>query len=99
MDTQAEVVNFLTTHKQFLQKKYNISKIALFGSFARNEMTKDSDVDLLIELDKNAKNIYDLKTALKNYLSNAFKRDVDLASIKYLKPYAKNEILKDALYV
>ncbi len=93
MNTQAEVMNFLTTHKQFLKEKYNISKIALFGSFARNEITKNSDVDILIEMDKNTKNIYDLKTALKNYLSNAFKRDVDLASIKYLKPYAKNDIL------
>ena len=99
MDTQAEIVDFLTTHKQFLKEKYSISKIGLFGSFARNEMTKDSDVDLLIEIDKGTQNIYDLKTALKNYLSTAFKRDVDLARIKYLKPYAKKEILRDALYV
>jgi len=99
MDTQAEVVDFLKTHKQLLKERYNISKIALFGSFARNEMTKKSDVDLLIEMEEGTKNIYDLKTALKSYLCNAFKREVDLATIKYLKPYAKKEILKDALYL
>ena len=43
------------------------------------------------------KDIYDLKTALKSYLCIAFKREVDLATIKYLKPYAKKEILKIVL--
>ena len=99
MDTQAEILNFLHLHKQFLKENFQLSKIALFGSFARGDASKDSDIDILIELKKDAKNIYDLKSELKEYLSKHFDRKVDIAREKYLKPYAKDIILKDALYV
>ncbi|MBT5934860.1 MAG: nucleotidyltransferase family protein [Sulfurimonas sp.] len=80
-------------------EKYHITKIGLFGSFARDEQTQDSDVDLLIELEDGITDIYDLKISLNNYLSDAFERSVDLAREKYLKPYVKELILKDAIYV
>jgi len=99
MNTQAEILSFLQTHKTLLKERFHISKIALFGSFARNEANQESDVDILIELQDGVENIYDLKYELKKYLAENFKRDVDIAREKYLKPYAKNTILKDALYV
>jgi len=99
MNTKQEILNFLATHKPLLQKKFHLSKIALFGSFARDEASLESDVDILIELDDNAKNIYELKCELRNFLSKNFQRDVDIAREKYLKSYAKKTILKDALYV
>ena len=76
-----------------------MSKLGLFGSFSRNEATIDSDIDLLIELDEGVENIHDLKNSLRAYLSNALGRSVDLAREKYLKPYAKEAILKDTVYV
>ena len=99
MDTQTEILDFLHAHKQFLQKRFHLSKIALFGSFARGEASKESDVDILIELQNDVENIYDLKYELKEFLSKNFHRKVDIAREKYLKPYAKDIILKDALYV
>jgi predicted nucleotidyltransferase len=99
MKTQKEIIDFLQEHKDFLQKKYMIERIALFGSFARNEQHDDSDVDLLIELKSDVSNIHDLKEGLREYLTNSFERSVDLARKKYLKPYAKEQILKDLLYV
>ena len=82
-----------------MTSRYHLTDIALFGSFARNEQNRESDVDILIELEENTENIYDLKSALKLFLSQAFGRSVDLARAKYLKPYAKKEIMKDALFV
>ena len=99
MNTREEILEFLKNNRALLEDKYHITKIGLFGSFARNEQKKSSDVDLLIELEEGTKNIYDLKTSLKLYLSDAFERSVDIAREKYLKPYAKEEILKDTLYV
>jgi len=99
MDSKNEILDFLKTNRNYLQKRYHICKIGIFGSFARDEQNQDSDVDIIIELDKNSKNVYDLKFSLKQYLSNAFKRDVDIAREKYLKPYAKKDILKDVIYV
>jgi len=99
MNTKQEIIDFLKNNHQYMLDKYHITKIGLFGSFAREEQTKDSDVDLLIEIEEGTKNIYDLKQSLNSYLSKAFNRDVDLAREKYLKPYAKKFILQDTIYV
>jgi uncharacterized protein len=99
MNTKNEIITFLEQNKNYLQKKFHITKIGLFGSFARDEQTTVSDVDLLIELDDNVENIHDTKESLKAFLSDAFQRSADLAREKYLKPYAKEMILKDTIYV
>lgn len=82
-----------------MAQDYHVAKIALFGSFARNEQSENSDVDLLFEFEEGTQNVYELKERLKAFLSASFGRNIDLAREKYLKPYAKEEILKDALYV
>ncbi len=99
MNTQTEILTFLHHNRQFLLDHYHVTKIGLFGSFARNEQKASSDVDLLIELEEGTDNIYDLKVSLKAFLSAAFNRSVDLAREKYLKTYAKDQILKDTVYV
>ena len=99
MDTKQEILTFLKEKKEFLKDNYHVTKVALFGSFAKDEQTKNSDVDLLIELKSGVTNVHDIKTSLKDYLTSSLKRDVDLAREKYLKPYAKEHILKEALYV
>lgn len=99
MNSKNEIINFLQKNKNHLLNTYHITKIGLFGSFARDEQTKESDVDLLIEFEDGTQNIYETKQALNHFLSNAFERSVDIAREKYLKPYAKDFILQDAIYV
>jgi len=99
MNTKEEILDFLKANKQDILKRYHLTKIGLFGSFARNQQTSLSDVDVLIEIEENTKNIHDLKIDLNNYLSQMFDRSVDIAREKYLKPYAKDFILKDTIYV
>lgn len=94
-----EIILFLQQHKPLLLERFHVSKIGLFGSFVRNEQTEQSDVDILFEFEEGTQNVYDLKQSLRDYLSDAFDRSVDLAREKYLKPYAKEAILKDATYV
>jgi len=53
----------------------------------------------LIGLEDGVQNIYDLKNSLKQFLSYSFNRSLDIAREKYLKPYAKEQILKDTLYI
>ncbi|OHE15941.1 MAG: hypothetical protein A2525_07725 [Sulfurimonas sp. RIFOXYD12_FULL_36_11] len=99
MNTKKEILKFLKENKNYLSNKYHITKIGLFGSFTRDEQTKESDVDLLIEFEDGTKNIHDIKESLKSFLSNEFERSVDIAREKYLKPYAKDFILRDTIYV
>ena len=99
MNTKEEILHFLRENKNELLSKYHLSKIGLFGSFARGESTKYSDVDIIFDFSENIDDVYSIKTALKTYLSQQFNRSVDLAREKYLKPFAKEKILQDTIYV
>jgi len=55
-----------------IQDTYHVSKLGLFGSFARDEATNESDVDILIELNADVENTHELKNTLREYFSNAF---------------------------
>jgi len=99
MNTKEEILHFLRENKNELLSTYHLSKIGLFGSFARGESTQESDVDIIFDFHDNVNDVYSLKVALKTYLSKQFNRSVDLAREKYLKPFAKSHILQDTIYV
>jgi predicted nucleotidyltransferase len=99
MNSRQDILRFLASNKKYLEEHYSISKIGLFGSYARNEATPQSDIDIIIELKEGTKSVYSLKNALREYLSRHLKKPVDLAREKYLKPYAREAILRDTLYV
>ena len=99
MNTKQEILDFLHDNYNYITQEFHLTKVGLFGSFARDEQTKESDVDLLVEMEDGVQNVHDLKVSLKEYLSEAFERSVDIAREKYLKPYAKELILEDTIYV
>jgi predicted nucleotidyltransferase len=99
MLTQQSILQFLSENKSFFLSEFHISKIGIFGSFARNEQNPDSDIDVLIELENNVTNVYDLKWALRDFLKNKFNREVDVCNAKHIKSFAKDYILKDVIYV
>ena len=99
MNTKQEILIFLQEHKEELLSRFHLSTIGLFGSFSRGEQHASSDVDILVDFDEDVKDFYTVKTALREYLSHSFNRSIDLARQKYLKPYAKEQILKDVIYI
>jgi len=72
----------------------NIKKIAIFGSYARNEATPESDIDILVEL-KNPMG-YEF-FGLEEYLSDNFKKKVDLLTFDSVHPYIRSYINKDKI--
>lgn len=97
--TKEYIINYLSEHKDEFSQKFGITKLGLFGSYVRNEAQKNSDIDILIELENNLTDIHDKKTIFKETLENYFNAKVDIAREKYLKPLAKKEILKEVEYV
>ncbi|KHE93753.1 MAG: nucleotidyltransferase domain-containing protein [Candidatus Scalindua rubra] len=97
--THNDLIEFIKTNKRYLCSKFHLVKIGVFGSFARNEQTVDSDIDLIVELEENTQNIYEIKTELRNYFKKHLNKDIDIAREKYLKPRVKAEILRDVQYV
>ena len=94
-----EIITYLSRKFPDLQAEYNISKIGLFGSFASNEQDEKSDIDIILEFHPGTKNIYEKKTTLKKIFKNYFHRDVDLCRLKYVKPFIKDYLEKEVIYV
>lgn len=99
MLTRQDILKFLSDNKEYLQKHFQLSKIGVFGSFARDEQNGDSDIDLLIERTPDAKNIFDSDWELQELLKKQFNRGVDICEEKYIKSYFKKYILTDAIYI
>lgn len=78
-------------------KENDVKKAALFGSFARGEATKKSDIDLLVEF-KGKKSLFDL-AGLQIELEEALGRKVDLVTYKSLHPMLKERILSEQLKI
>ncbi len=95
MQTKDSIINFLKQNKQIIQEKYDVNKIGLFGSFARDEATKDSDIDILVDMKSSFDNFFELKY----FLEDAFKTKVDLGKEKNLRLLVKEQIKKELIYV
>ncbi len=91
-------MSYLTDIKPMLVQQFHVSKIGLFGSFARNEQGEASDIDLIIEFIPHTEGLSEKKEAIRQMVSIRFQRKVDLCREKYLKPYFKNQILQTAIY-
>ena len=103
MPTQKDILIFLTNIKPQLQKD-GIEQVGLFGSYARNNATLTSDIDIAIKLNKNyldkndVWNYFNEINKIKEMVYNKFqmKSDVfDLDSCSSLK----DKIEKEVLYV
>ena len=75
-----------------------VLKAWLFGSFSRGEETKDSDVDIMVSLDK-SKPIGLKFFGMWNDLEELLGRKVDLVSEGTLLPFAKESVERDKILV
>ena len=89
------ILTFLKENKSQLQDKYQVNKIGLFGSFARDEATAKSDIDILVDMPSSFDNYFDLKY----FLEDNFKREVDLGKEKQLRLLIKEQISNEVIYV
>jgi len=49
MKTLEEIQQWLVQNKSLLQERYKVRELGVFGSYARQEQTETSDVDVLVE--------------------------------------------------
>lgn len=91
------IKDILVHEKKYLETKYSVSELGVFGSFVRNEQHKRSDVDVLVSFSQriSAFQFIDLKDELSEKLGTK----VDLVSKKALKPRIGKRILEEVEYV
>ena len=99
MTTKGEILEFLARNKDHFRDRFGITKIGLFGSYAKDNQVEGSDIDLIVEFEKNTPNLFDVKKELKEFIKEKFNIQVDIAREKYLKSYYRDSILKETIYV
>jgi predicted nucleotidyltransferase len=75
-----------------------VSRLGIFGSFARGEEHGDSDVDVLVTFRPQART-FDNLFAVGEALEEAFHRKIDLVTADALSPYIAPHILREVKYV
>lgn len=92
-----DVLNLLREHKPTLAQRYGVTKLALFGSIVRNQVSENSDIDILVR--------FDGPTTSKAYFGTQFYLEdllgclVDLVTDKALRAELHRYVKEEAIHV
>ena len=95
--TRDEVIEKLRRHGQEVQEQFAVDSLAVFGAASRDELSEDSDVDVLASFAGGA--TFDSYFGLKEYLETLLGARVDLATPNMIKSQLRREIEKDLIHV
>jgi len=98
MTSKDYILSTIRLHKTDLDQ-FGIQNIGLFGSYLRDEQSKESDIDILIDFIP-GKESFDNLMAICDYLEQLFKNErIEVVTKNGLSPYIGPTILKEVLYV
>ena len=76
---------------------FGVARFGLFGSFARGQQTRESDIDILVEFEEGRKS-FDNFISLAFFLEELLGRKVDLITPESLSPHIGPHILREVEY-
>ncbi len=92
---RSNILNYLKEHYSEFKNKYHVEKIGLFGSYARDEASENSDIDIFVKMKPS---LFDM-VAIKEQIENDLNRKVDIIrEHKNIKPIFLKMIQKDLIY-
>jgi hypothetical protein len=94
---RSHAISLLTQSKPALTARYGVTRLALFGSTARDVARLDSDIDILVAFDGPATS--ERYFGVQFYLEDLFGSPVDLVTEKALRPELRPFIEKEAVHV
>ena len=89
------IIDFLKKNKSFLQERFDVSRIGLFGSYATGTNTIDSDIDIIVSMPSDFDKFYGLKEFLETNLNH----EVDLGLEKNMRVLIREQLKKEVIYV
>ena len=98
MTTRGYILSTIKSHKPKL-KMLGVDSVGLFGSYARNEQSNLSDIDILIDFVPEKEN-FDNLMAICEYFDKLFENEkVEIVTKNGLSPYIGPRILNEVRYV
>jgi len=97
MYTTSQILTILKEKKAYLQKKYPISELGIFGSYARGDFNEKSDIDILVDFNGRIDGFEYIRLA--HELEDTFNQKVDIVSRKGIKPQYLPYVEKSLIHV
>lgn len=95
---RAQTIDALKRHEADIRAR-GVTRLALFGSTARDEAGPESDVDVLVDVDDAREPSFTDVVDLQLYLKDLLGREVEVTTRKGLKPFLKDNILAEAVEI
>ena len=92
-----EIIDIIKNSKPEMQARFGVNKVGLFGSYAREQQRRRSDIDILVSFSRDI-DLFDFLD-LREYLEDRLQQKVDLVIESALKPAIGKRILSDVEYV
>jgi predicted nucleotidyltransferase len=96
MKTREEILSVLTKHRGELKTRFKVTRLGLFGSYARDEQRADSDVDILVDVDPSIGLEF---VTLADRIEMLLGLPVEVISRRAIKPKHLQAIEKELIYV
>ena len=94
---QDKLLSILKNNMQFFEKEFGVKSLGIFGSYARNSYSDDSDIDVLVTFKSPN---YSYWVGLYDFLEKKLGKKIELITNgKHLKPSFLNRISKEIIYV
>ena len=95
--TTTQIIDYLRTQKDFFKKEFKVKKIGIFGSYARGSVCEESDIDIVVELEK--PDLFYM-IGIKQAIEEALGRRVDIVRLRErMNKVLKCRIEQDVIYV
>lgn len=93
---KTNILYYLKEHFSEFKEKYDVEKIGLFGSYAKDTATEESDIDIFVKMKPS---LFDM-VAIKEQIEHDLNKKVDIIrEHKNIKPIFLEMIQKDVIYV
>ncbi len=92
-----EIKEIIKKSKPLVKKEYKVKKIGVFGSCVKNNNTKKSDLDILVDFEDAISLLKFVR--LENYLQGLLKIKIDLVFSGNLRPEIRDTILDEVIYI
>ena len=97
MYTTSQILTILREKKAYLQQRYPISELGVFGSYARGDFNEKSDIDILVDFNGRIDGFEYIRLA--HELEDTFNQKVDVVSRKGIKPQYLPYVEKSLIHV
>jgi len=92
-----KIIKIIKEIKPILKNEYNINKIGIFGSYSRDQVAENSDLDIVVQ--QSDPDLFDLIGA-KQFIEELLNINVDIVRYRNkMNKTLKDRIEKEAIYV